>query len=144
MRACREKDACLSFPALSSSIALGALLAWMLALTVKHVIADFFLQNAWMAMGKDAPTGWALPLLAHVSIHGVLTTLLVAAVQPKLWFVGLIDFAIHITIDRTKGFLVARYGIKPGNPWFWWLIGIDQALHHLTNLFLAILLVANS
>ena len=134
----------MSFPALSSSIALGPLLAWMLALTVKHVVADFFLQNAWMAMGKDARTGWALPLLAHVAIHGVLTTALVAAVQPKLWFIGLIDFAIHITIDRSKGFLVARYGIAPGNPWFWWLIGIDQALHHLTGLGLAILLVANS
>ena len=134
----------MSFPALSSSIALGPLLAWMLALTVKHVIADFFLQNAWMAMGKDAPTGWALPLLAHVSIHGVLTTLLVATVQPKLWFVGLIDFAIHITIDRCKGFLVARYRIAPGNPWFWWLIGIDQALHHLTNLTLAILIIHNA
>lgn len=134
----------MSFPALSSSIALGPLIAWMLALTVKHVIADFFLQNAWMAMGKDARTGWALPLLAHVSIHGVLTTLLVTAVQPKLWFVGLIDFAIHITIDRTKGILVSKYRIAPGNPWFWWLIGIDQALHHLTDLFLAILLVINS
>lgn len=132
------------FPAFSSSIALGPLVAWMLALTVKHVVADFFLQNAWMAMGKDARTGWALPLLAHVSIHGVLTTALVAAVQPKLWFIGLIDFAIHITIDRSKGFLVARYRIAPGNPWFWWLIGIDQALHHLTGLGLAILLVANS
>lgn len=134
----------MSFPALSSSIALGPLLAWMLALTVKHVTADFFLQNAWMAMGKDARTGWALPLLAHVSIHGVLTTALVAAVQPRLWFIGLIDFAIHLTIDRSKGFLVARYRIAPGNPWFWWLIGIDQALHHLTGLGLAILLVANS
>lgn len=84
-----------------------------------------------------------MPLLAHVSIHGVLTTALVAAVQPKLWFIGLIDFAIHLAIDRSKGFLVARYRIAPGNPWFWWLIGIDRALHHLTGLGLAILLVAN-
>ncbi|MDB5657171.1 MAG: hypothetical protein JWQ94_4784 [Tardiphaga sp.] len=134
----------MSFPALSSSIALGALIAWMLALTVKHVIADFFLQNAWMAIGKDQKTGWALPLLAHVAIHGVLTTLLVAAVQPKLWFVGLIDFAIHLCIDRLKGVLVSSYCIAPGHPWFWWLLGIDQALHHVTDFGLAILLVANS
>ena len=134
----------MSFPALSSTIPLGALVAWMLALSVKHVLADFFFQNAWMAKGKDGRTGWALPLLAHVAIHGALTTALVAAVYPKLWFVGLIDFAIHLAIDRIKGLLVARFVIAPGNPWFWWLIGIDQALHHLTNLMLAILIVANA
>ena len=139
-----KKDASLSFPALSSSIPLGALVAWMLALSVKHVLADFFFQNAWMAKGKDARTGWALPLLAHVAIHGAITTLLVVAVHPKLWFVGLIDFAIHITIDRIKGMLVAHFAIVPGNPWFWWLIGIDQALHHLTNLLLAVLIITNA
>ncbi|WP_295855248.1 DUF3307 domain-containing protein [Tardiphaga sp.] len=131
------------FPAMSSSIALGGLVGWMLALTVKHVIADFLLQNAWMATGKDRKTGWALPLLAHCAIHGVLTTLLVVVVQPKLWFIGLVDFAIHITIDRIKGICVARFGIAPGHIWFWWLIGIDQSLHHLTDFFLAIFLVAN-
>ena len=131
------------FPALSSSVALGGLVGWMLALTVKHVVGDFLLQTAWMAT-KDRKTGWALPLLVHCAIHGVLTTLLVVVVQPKLWFVGLVDFAIHITIDRTKGYLVATYGIAPGNVWFWWLIGIDQALHHLTDFFLAIFIVANS
>jgi hypothetical protein len=34
----------------------------MLLLTVKHIIADFMLQNSWMAIGKDQKTGWALPL----------------------------------------------------------------------------------
>ena len=132
------------FPAMSSSIVLGPLVGWMLALTVKHVIADFLLQNAWMAMGKDQKTGWALPLLVHCAIHGVLTTLLVVAVAPKLWLVGLVDFAVHITIDRIKGICSAHFGITLGHRFFWWLIGIDQALHHLTNLMLAILIVANA
>jgi hypothetical protein len=132
------------FPAMSSSIALGGLVGWMLALTVKHVIADFILQNAWLAMGKDQKTGWALPLLIHCAIHGVLATAIIAAVQPKLWFLGLVDFAIHITIDRCKGWLVAHFEITQSTRWFWWLIGIDQALHHLTDFFLAIYIVANS
>lgn len=131
------------YPALSSQVALSALIGWFLALTVKHVVADFLLQNHWMAMGKDRATGWALPLLTHCLIHGVLTTVIVAAVVPHLWFVGLIDFVIHITIDRTKGFIVAHGGITPNHPAFWWLIGIDQALHHLTGFALAILLAAN-
>lgn len=131
-------------PAMSSSIALGGLIGWMLALTVKHVIADFMLQNAWLAMGKDQKTGWALPLLIHCTIHGVLTTIIVASMQPKLWFLGLVDFAIHITIDRCKGWTVAHFNITQTTRWFWWLIGIDQALHHLTDFFLAIYIVTNS
>lgn len=134
----------LSFPALSSSVALGALVGWMLVLTVKHVVADFLLQTSWMALGKDRRTGWALPLLAHCAIHGVLTTLLVAIMQPRLWFIGLIDFAIHITVDRAKGYCMSRFNVTPDRQWFWWLIGIDQALHHLTGFFLSILIAANS
>lgn len=131
------------FPAMSSSIALSGLIGWMLALTVKHVLADFVLQNAWMAMGKDQKTGWALPLLVHCLIHGVLTTAIMAVAEPTLWFLGLVDFAIHITIDRCKGWLVAHFGVTPDTRWFWWLIGIDQSLHHLTDFFLAIYIVTN-
>ncbi|HWN77279.1 MAG TPA: DUF3307 domain-containing protein, partial [Bradyrhizobium sp.] len=43
----------MSFPAMSSSVPVGALIGWMLLLTTKHVIADFFLQSTWMAVGKD-------------------------------------------------------------------------------------------
>jgi hypothetical protein len=129
---------------MSSSVALGGLVGWMLVLTVKHVAGDFLLQTNWMAKGKDCRTGWALPLLAHCAIHGALTTVLVAAVHPGLWFLGLVDFAIHITIDRIKGMLASRGGITLGHRWFWWLIGIDQALHHLTDFFLAIFIAANA
>ncbi len=115
----------------------------MLVLTVKHVIADFFLQNSWMALGKDQKTGWALPLLAHCCVHLAATTLLVLIIAPRFWFVGLIDFAIHIVIDRVKGFCVATFDVTPEHPWFWWLIGTDQALHHLTGFGLAVLLAAN-
>ena len=130
-------------PSWSSSIALAPLVGWMLALTVKHVVADFLLQTAWMAKGKDARTGWALPLVVHCLIHGVLTMAIVAAVVPRLWFVGLIDFAIHICIDRAKGFCVSHFGVTQESQWFWWLIGIDQALHHLTGFGLSIGLAAN-
>jgi hypothetical protein len=124
-------------------MALGPLIGWVLALTVKHVLGDFFLQTMWMA-GKDRKTGWALPLLVHCLIHGVLTTLIMLVAEPRLWFIGLLDFAIHITIDRIKGFSVAHFGITKDDRWFWWVLGVDQALHQLTNFFLAILIVANS
>ncbi|KIZ44277.1 MULTISPECIES: DUF3307 domain-containing protein [Rhodopseudomonas] len=131
------------FPALSSSVAVGALVGWMLALTAKHVVADFFLQNSWMALGKDQKTGWALPLLTHCSVHLILTTALVLMIAPRLWFVGPIDFAIHLAIDRAKGFCVATYNVTPQHQWFWWLIGTDQALHHLTGFGLSLFMAVN-
>jgi hypothetical protein len=115
----------------------------MLVLTVKHVIADFILQNSWMALGKDQKSGWALPLLAHCAVHLALTTVLVVIITPRFWFIGLVDFVIHIVIDRAKGICVSTFSIHQGHQWFWWLIGIDQALHHLTGFFLSIYMAAN-
>jgi len=131
-------------PDLTSSVAVGALTFWMVLFAIKHVIADFLLQTTWMAMGKDAKTGWALPLLAHCSVHLVMTTLLMLILAPRFWYVGLIDFTIHLAIDRAKGFIVATYDVTNQHTVFWWLIGTDQALHHLTGFGLAILLVANN
>ncbi|HTG03431.1 MAG TPA: DUF3307 domain-containing protein, partial [Bradyrhizobium sp.] len=35
------------FPAMSSSVPVGALVGWMLLLTAKHIVADFILQTSW-------------------------------------------------------------------------------------------------
>ncbi|NVN87738.1 MAG: DUF3307 domain-containing protein [Rhodopseudomonas sp.] len=131
------------FPALSSSVAVGALVGWMLVLTAKHVVADFFLQNSWMALGKDQKSDWALPLLAHCGVHLLLTTTLMLMLAPRFWFVGPIDFVIHLAIDRAKGFCVATFNVTYQHQWFWWLIGTDQALHHLTGFGLSIFLAVN-
>ena len=53
---------------MSSAVPVEALIGWMLLLTFKHIIADFVLQTAWMAHGKDQKHGWALPLLVHCLI----------------------------------------------------------------------------
>lgn len=133
----------MSFPAMSSAVSVGSLIGWMLLLTFKHIIADFVLQNAWMAYGKDQKKGWALPLLVHCLIHLAVAMVLILIVAPRFWFVALIDFAIHITVDRAKGFVSANLGVYQGHPWFWTLIGVDQALHHLTGFGLSIFMAAN-
>jgi uncharacterized protein DUF3307 len=133
----------LVFPSLSSSVAVGALVGWMLVLTVKHVVADFFLQNSWVRLGSDQKTGWTPSLLVHCAVHGGLTMALALIIAPRFWFVGLVDFAIHVCVDRARGLCVSTFDIKPGHQWFWWLIGIDQALHHLTGFFLSIFMAAN-
>jgi hypothetical protein len=70
---------------------------------------------------------------------------MILVVAPRFWFVAFIDFAIHITIDRAKGLCVSTFNVTmdPPHQWFWWLIGIDQALHHLTGFGLSIFMAAN-
>lgn len=127
-------------PTADDTVTVGTLAACFALLTVKHVLADFVFQTRWMALGKDRRDGWALPLLVHCSVHGVLTTALVGAVVPGLWFLGAVDFAVHIVCDRAKGYAVSRAGLGPEDAWFWWLLGIDQALHHATDLALSVVM----
>jgi Protein of unknown function (DUF3307) len=128
---------------MSSSVPVGALIGWMVLLTVKHIIADFVLQNSWMAIGKDQKTGWALPLLAHCLVHFAVAMALILMIAPRFWFVAIIDFLIHITVDRAKGLCTSTFGVTQEHPWFWTLIGVDQALHHLTGFGLSIFMSAN-
>jgi hypothetical protein len=128
---------------MSSSVPVGALVGWMLVLTVKHIIADFVLQNSWMALGKDQKTGWALPLLAHCLVHLAVSLVLILIIAPRFWFVAFIDFAIHIVVDRAKGLCASRLNVTMEHPWFWTLMGTDQALHHLTGFCLSIFMAAN-
>ena len=115
----------------------------MLLLTAKHIIADFILQNGWMAHGKDQRKGWAVPLLVHCLIHLAVALTLILIVAPRFWFVAFIDFAIHIVIDRAKGLTSSHFGLTPEHPWFWTVIGVDQSLHHLTDFALSIFMAAN-
>src|ERR1700709_2883580 len=96
---------------MSSSVPVAALVGWMLLLTFKHVIADFVLQNAWMAIGKDQKTGWALPLLAPCLVHLAVAMALILMIAPRFWFVAIIDFLIHITVDRAKGLCASPLGV---------------------------------
>jgi len=133
-------------PSLSSSIAVGPLVGWMVVLTVKHVVADFVLQSSWMAIGKDQKTGWALPLLAHCLVHLAVALALILVFAPRFWFIAFIDFAIHIIVDRAKGICASTFEVNQEHqhPWFWTLIGVDQALHHLTGFGLSIVMAANA
>src|SRR3954462_10153579 len=104
---------------MSSSVPVGALVGWMLLLTLKHVIADFVLQTSWKAIGKDQKIGWAMPLLAPCLVPLAVARAFILMVAPPLWFVAFIDFAIHITVDRAKGICASRFGVtlEQEHPW---------------------------
>lgn len=122
--------------------------AWFAAASVaflaKHFLADFLLQTDWMAAGKDRPQGWLLPLAAHAGVHGAMTGVLFLAVAPSMAWLGLVDMLVHGAIDRLKSISTRRKALTPRQTAFWWLFGLDQTLHHLTHIGLAILLAAGS
>jgi hypothetical protein len=119
---------------------LGAL---YVAFVIKHFLADFLLQTSWMAHGKAESQGWLAPLATHAGIHGALTLLLMLALLPSLWWLGLVDFAVHTVIDRCKALATRGLGLTETDDAWWWLMGLDQALHQLTHFsFVLALLLA--
>lgn len=129
----------------------------------KHLIADYFLQTEYM-LGKFRPDwGFLKPLLAHVGVHAAWTFSICSffgAHVEKAAALALLDATIHFFMDRLKagpkymGRWKALSGaeymhimsykdtvgldqFKPqmrGDVWFWRALGIDQAVHHLTDL----------
>jgi Protein of unknown function (DUF3307) len=117
--------------------------ALYIAFTVKHFAADFLFQTNWMASGKEQKQGWLLPLSTHAGIHGALTLALMLSLQPSLWWLGPVDFVVHGVIDRGKGLATRNLGLTLKDAGWWWLLGLDQALHALTHFsYIAALLVS--
>lgn len=111
---------------------------------VKHYVADYPLQNVYM-LGKFKETGWVLPLATHCSVHAVFTFLICSMFNVAVGvciLLALMDFAIHFTMDRIKASPKMLGRFKPDQKEFWWALGIDQMVHHLTHyLIIALILL---
>lgn len=102
---------------------------------LKHFICDYPLQNAYM-LGKMKLTGWKLPLLAHASVHAIGTFLIVYVFLNEVLFaliLAIADLVIHFIVDRLKASPNLGGRFKPDQPYFWWALGADQMIHHLTH-----------
>lgn len=112
---------------------LGLFFVLLIGLEIKHCIADYFLQPAWILAGKGDfrhPGGYA-----HAGIHAGLTGLLALLVQTPLPMVAAVvacEFVVHYLLDYSK----IRYsrGVHADRmpARYWALHGIDQLLHQLT------------
>ena len=94
-------------------------------------------------LGKAKKRGWLLPLLAHAAVHGYGSLLILLLVKRDLAWLAIFDFAIHFLMDRVKASPNILNRFKPDNKYFWWCLGFDQMIHHLTH-YLIILLILNS
>ena len=102
---------------------------------VKHFICDFPLQTQYM-LGKMQATGWVTPLAAHAGVHAWFTFLIILFIQPDnnlLYLLPLVDFVIHFIVDRIKASPKLGGRWNPTQPYFWWALGADQMMHHLTH-----------
>ena len=108
--------------------------------TAKHVLADFVLQTSWMWRTKDKEHGWIAPLAAHAGCHAGFTLALALLIKPELWWLGVADLLLHAIIDRARAVTGAHLGLVAGHSGWWWLFGIDQALHQLTHFAFSIAL----
>ena len=111
------------------SLLLG-LLVW---LQVKHFVADYLLQSAWIIRGKghfDQPGGYV-----HAGIHiaGTAPALIYSGIEARLILLLLLaEFVIHFTVDHLKALQGRGKPLSPSSARFWAAHGADQLAHHLT------------
>lgn len=107
---------------------------------IKHFFSDFPLQTPYM-LGKMQVSGWFFPLLAHALVHAFFTLAIVLTINPKLWWLALIDLVVHFVVDRIKASPKLLNRFTPQDRMFWWTLGVDQMMHHLTHYFIIYMLV---
>jgi hypothetical protein len=112
---------------------LFVLFGLLIGLEIKHFVADYLLQPAWMVANKR---DWRHAAgYVHAAIHSGLTLLVLLAVgTPVPLAPGLAagEFAIHFGLDFAKAHYSegVRSASRPGL--YWAQHGLDQLLHQLT------------
>lgn len=109
---------------------------------LKHFLADYVFQTEYMLNKGKRGWAWVAPLFCHVSVHALFTSVIVSFVNPSLWWLAWVDFAVHFTMDRIKASPNFMGRWQPSNKLFWWALGFDQMIHHLTHYFIIWMLVS--
>jgi Protein of unknown function (DUF3307) len=110
-------------------------------LATKHVVFDFFLQSLAQIRNKQIyghPSG-----LLHAGGHATGTCLAFFIVTPPIaiaFGIMVAEFVVHYHIDWLKEKIGNRLKLRPDQKTFWVAIGIDQWLHQLTYIGIALVL----
>ncbi len=116
----------------------------LIFLSVKHTIADFFIQFRYQYENKGKyghPGG-----LLHAGIHSILTLPVFLILAPSSLFAVMVvvigEFVLHYHIDWIKMKVNRLFQLHPKTKGFWYVVGLDQFAHHLTYLaIIAVLLL---
>ncbi|MCB1487779.1 MAG: DUF3307 domain-containing protein [Bauldia sp.] len=120
----------------------AALLVVMTILEVKHFVCDYPLQTSYQLnnKGKYGHPGGIL----HSGIQAAGTLFAFIAVTPTLFLgaaIVVVEFLIHYHTDWAKANFIRQAGYEVSDAKFWWAIGADQLVHHLTYIAIAGILV---
>jgi hypothetical protein len=105
----------------------------LIGLEVKHYVADYLLQPAWVLVGKGDlrhPGGYA-----HAGLHAALSGLVLmvaGAPLPILAALVAAEAVVHYALDYAKIFYSRGVNADTNARRFWALHGIDQLMHQLT------------
>jgi hypothetical protein len=119
------------------------LLLVLLVLQVKHFLFDYPLQSHFQLRNKVI-YGHVGGLL-HSALHILGTSVVFLIARPSLAVGAAIligEFLVHYHLDWAKGQLNKRNRLTVTDALYWWGIGIDQMLHHMTYLAIAAVLYA--
>ena len=120
---------------------------------IKHFLADYPLQTKYMLGKFKHGASFFLPLLAHCSVHALFTLFITFFFLHEIILclqLALFDLVIHFVMDRIKAspLLLGRFKAlsareykntfhdsdrMKSNTYFWWSLGLDQMVHHLTH-----------
>lgn len=119
-----------------------ALLAVLIILEIKHFVFDYPLQTAYQLKNKGRyghPGG-----ILHSGLQALGTLAAFVVVTPTLALGAAIvvgEFLVHYHCDWAKDKIIRRLGSTSADREFWWAIGGDQLVHHLTYIVIAGILV---
>ena len=135
----------------------------LVAFQIKHFFADYPMQTPYMLQKFKADWGFLMPLVAHCGVHAGLTFAIVwiwywnhPVNAWVLLALPTFDFVVHFVMDRIKAgpkylgrfeaISKAEYhyykdktnraqfnAAMKSNKYFWWSLGLDQKVHHLTH-----------
>lgn len=122
---------------------IAAIFIVLVILEVKHFLCDYPLQTKYQVTHKGIyghPGG-----IIHSGLHIIGTSVAFLVITPTFVVGAAIlvgEFIVHYHIDWTKDQVMRRTGLTSTDSGFWWTLGTDQLLHHLTYLGIAAILVA--
>lgn len=138
---------------------------------LKHFVADYPLQGKYMLKKFRPDWGFFFPLLTHATVHALFTLAVCLWLAPHLWWLALVDLSVHFVMDRAKAgpkylgryksltvsefkraYDTTQHAKEPGdiksaksrlvsNILFWWALGFDQMVHHLTHYYIIFVIV---
>lgn len=104
---------------------------------LKHFLADYLFQYNYMLKKIRPDWDFVAPLALHCSVHAVFTLAVCLVYRSELWWLALLDFFVHFATDRFRSGpkYLGRFN-DINKSIFWWILGLDQMVHHLTHLLI--------